>query len=142
MANVEWKRLEGFPNSAPPVVLLPGPKATWTLYQNMQQFKSGDHHELFSEDDPIVPVLLHKGCPAIVVATYTSLDDVFLHCVRALETVNTPRTRMNVYARNWPAKDLIDCVNRMTAENEYRFNIHIGSEFSMTEEYRHLYPKF
>jgi hypothetical protein len=142
MDKIEWTRQEGFPNSAPPVVMLPGPKPSWTLYTTMQQFKTGDHHELFSEDDPIVPVLFHKGCPALVVATYTNLDEVFLHCVRALETVNTPRTRMNVYARNWPAKDLIDCVNRMTADSEYRFNIHIGSEFSMTEEYRHLYPKF
>lgn len=142
MSKLEWTRDQNFPNDPPPVVMLPGPKPTWTLYTSMQQFKTGDHHELLSEDDTIVQQHLFKGCDAgVVIATFTNLDEVFLHCVRALETVNTPRSRMNVYARNWQAKDLIDCVNRMTDESEYRFVIHIGSAFSMTEEYRHLYPK-
>jgi hypothetical protein len=142
MDKTEWERNPSFPNDPPPVVMLPGVKPTWTVYSSMEEFKRGDHHELFAEDDPIVPVLLYKGFSGqVVVATFTNLDEVFLHCVRALETVNTPRTRMHVYARNWAAKDLIDCVNRMTADQEQRFVIHIGSPFSMTEEYRHLYPK-
>lgn len=140
--NIEWERNPSFPNDPPPMVILPGTKPDWQLYSSMAQFKNSDQHELFTEDDPIVPVLLYKGhSSSVVVATYTSLDEVFMQCVRTLETVNTPRSRMHVYARNWPAKDLIDCVNRMTADNEQRFVIHIGSPFSMTEEYRHLYPK-
>lgn len=140
--ETQWERSPSFPNDPPPVVMLPGNKPTWCLYQTMAQVKNSEHGELFADDDPIVPVLLYKGFSAsVVIATFTNLDEVFMHCVRALETVNTPRSRMHVYARNWAAKDLIDCVNRMTADNEYRFVIHIGSPFSMTEEYRHLYPK-
>lgn len=59
--KTEWERNPSFPNDPPPVVMLPGAKATWTVYSSMEQFKRGDHHELFSEDDPIVPVLLYKG---------------------------------------------------------------------------------
>lgn len=142
MDKIVWERSPSFPNDPPSMVILPGLKPTWCLYRTMAQFKNSEHHEMFAEDDQIVPVLLYKGfSDAVVIATYTNLDEVFAHCVRALETVNTQGSRMHVYARNWPAKDLIDCVNRMTADNEYRFVIHIGSPFSMTEEYRHLYPK-
>lgn len=139
--ETKWERCPSFPNDPPPVIMLPGLKSAWTLYNTLQQFNESSDKDLLAEYDPIVPVILHRAQTGVVVATFTSLDEVFAHCVRALETVNTPRSRMHVYARNWHAKDLIACVERMTAEEEYRFVIHIGSQYSMTEEYRHLYPK-
>jgi len=124
----------------PQLIAIKSDKASWYSYDSKGLFAWGDHIHLFAENDYAFDILWKMGHRPIVVCEFENAEQLGMHIVRTYESVNKPWGAVNVYPRGWTSKDVIEFV-KFVDQSKIPASLQLSSEFCLTEEYRHLYPR-
>uniref|UniRef100_A0AB39CEC9 Uncharacterized protein n=1 Tax=Pseudomonas phage HRDY3 TaxID=3236930 RepID=A0AB39CEC9_9VIRU len=124
----------------PPLIAIKSDKQSWFSYNEKGRFVWGEHIGLLAENDYAFDILWKMGHRPIVVCEFANAEQLHMHIVRTIESVNNPWGAVNVYPRGWTSKEVVDFVG-IVKRHKIPASLQLSSEFCLTEEYRHLYPR-
>lgn len=127
---------------APQLIAIKSENCSWKSYTTVDEFQQGPHRDLFDEDDYAFGILWKMGHSQIAVCEFANIEQLCGQLASTMYSVNKAWGGVNVYPRRWTSADIqafieLQTGNRMTV----RASLQLSSEFCLTEEFRHLYPR-
>ena len=126
----------------PPLIAIKSNRSSWQSFEAIEEFQQSIYREMFDERDFVFGILWKMGHQPISVCEFEHPDQLAIHLVNTLHSVNKPWGPVKVFPRNWTGQDIMAFIAMQSGTRlNVAAHLQLSSEFCLTEEYRHLYPR-